>query len=129
VAVVGLSDNPARDSHRVASYLQQAGYRIFPVNPRIESTLGVKAVAALNDLTEPVGLVDVFRNASAAPEIARQAVAAGARFLWLQQGIISAEAARIAAAGGLGVIMDCCLMVEHRRYRDELPVFPADSEH
>jgi uncharacterized protein len=118
IAVVGLSANPARDSHDVASYLQRHGYRIVPVNPNVDEVLGEASHASLADIPAdvgPIGVVDVFRDPAAVPEIARQAVAIGARFLWLQRGVISEEGARIAADAGLGIIVDRCMMVEHRR--------------
>lgn len=118
IAVVGLSANPERDSHDVASYLQRHGYRIVPVNPHVETVLGETSYASLADIPReagPIGVVDVFRDPAAVPEIARQAVAIGARFLWLQRGVISEAGARIAADAGLGVIVDRCMMVEHRR--------------
>jgi uncharacterized protein len=118
VAVVGLSANPARDSHDVAAYLQAHGYEIVPVNPNEAAWLGVTSHASLIDVPKdlgPIGVVDVFRKSAAVPDIARQAVAIGARFLWLQLGVISEEGIRIAADAGLGVIVDRCMMVEHRR--------------
>jgi uncharacterized protein len=118
IAVVGLSANPARDSHDVASYLQRHGYRIVPVNPNVDEVLGETGYPSLTDIPAdvgPIGVVDVFRDPTAVPEIARQAVAIGARFLWLQRGVINEEGARMAADAGLGVIVDRCMMVEHRR--------------
>jgi uncharacterized protein len=118
IAVVGLSANPARDSHDVAAYLQRHGYRIVPVNPNVDEVLGEAGYASLADIPRdvgPIGVVDVFRDPAAVPEIARQAVAIGARFLWLQRGVINEEGARMAADAGLGVIVDRCMMVEHRR--------------
>ena len=117
IAVVGLSSKPWRDSYGVARYLQKAGYRIIPVNPKEHEVLEEPAYPSLLDVPEPVDLVDVFRRAEQTPEIARQAVQIGAKALWLQLGIISDEAARIAEAGGLSVIMGLCLMVEHDRLR------------
>lgn len=115
VAVVGLSSDPSKPSAYVAAYLQQAGYRIIPVNPTAERLLGERVYPALEDVDQPVDLVDVFRPPAACAEVARQAVAIGAKAIWLQSGIISEEAAEIARAGGLEVIMDRCTMVEHRR--------------
>lgn len=119
VAVVGLSGDPGRDSHEVAGYLQRHGYQIVPVNPNEAEVLGVTSypsLAAIPASLGPIGLVDVFRRSDAAPDIAREAVRIGARFLWLQLGVISEEAARIAVAGGVQVIMDRCIKVEHARY-------------
>jgi hypothetical protein len=115
IAVVGLSSKPWRASHRVASYLQAAGYRIVPVNPKETEVLGEQAYPSLTDVREPVDVVDVFRRAENTPEIARQAVQVGARALWLQTGIVNEEAGRIAEEGGLSVIMGLCMMVEHER--------------
>jgi uncharacterized protein len=115
IAVVGLSSKPWRDSHRVAGYLQGAGYRIVPINPNEEEVLGERSYPSLLDAPDPIDLVDVFRRTEHAPELARQAVQVGAKGLWLQVGIVSEEAARIAEAGGLSVIMGVCLMTEHRR--------------
>jgi uncharacterized protein len=114
VAVVGLSPNPKRPSHQVASYLKNSGLKILPVNPALDSWLGLPAYPSLEALPSPPDIVDVFRRPEFAPEVARAAVAVGAKALWLQMGVISDEAARIAAGGGLDVVMDRCLMVEHR---------------
>ena len=117
VAVVGISSKPWRPSHEVASYLQQHGYRIVPVNPNEEEVLGEPVHASLLDIPEEihVDVVDVFRRAEHTPEVARDAVAIGARVLWLQEGIVSDEAARIAADGGLEVIMGVCIMKVRER--------------
>jgi predicted CoA-binding protein len=115
VAVVGLSSKPWRDSYRVASYLQAAGYRIIPVNPKETEVLGERAYPVLTAVPEPVDLVDVFRRAENTPEVARQAVQIGAKALWLQSGIVNEEAGRIAGDAGLSVIMGLCMMVEHER--------------
>jgi len=117
VAVVGLSSNPARPSYQVALYLQEHGYRIVPVNPNETEVLGEPAYPSLADVPKEVGVevVDVFRRADETPEVARQAIAAGARVLWLQEDIVSEEAARIATEGGLDVIMGVC--IRHVRAR------------
>lgn len=117
VAVVGISSKPWRPSHEVASYLQEHGYRIVPVNPNEEEVLGEKVHASLLDIPKEihVDVVDVFRRAEHTPEVARDAVAIGARVLWLQEGIVSDEAARIAADGGLEVIMGVCIMKVRER--------------
>lgn len=114
IAVVGLSKNPERTSHMVSKAMQEKGYRIIPVNPTAvgEMILGEKCYASLKDVPEQVDLVNVFRRSEHTPEIAREAVEAGARTLWLQQGIINDEAARIAGEAGLNVIMDRCIKVE-----------------
>jgi predicted CoA-binding protein len=117
VAVVGLSSNPARSSYQVARYLQEHGYRIVPVNPNEREVLGEPAYPTLAEIPKDVGVevVDVFRRAEETPEVARQAVEAGARVLWLQEDIVSEEAARIATEGGLDVIMGVC--IRHVRAR------------
>ena len=117
VAVVGISSKPWRPSHEVASYLQEHGYRIVLVNPNEEEVLGEKVYASLLDIPGEihVDVVDVFRRAEHTPEVARDAVAIGARVLWLQEGIVSDEAARIAADGGLEVIMGVCIMKVRER--------------
>jgi predicted CoA-binding protein len=117
VAVVGISPKPWRPSHEVASYLQQHGYRIVPVNPNEEEVLGEPVYASLLDIPEQihVDVVDVFRRPEHTPEVARDAVAIGARVLWLQEGIVSEEAARIASEGGLEVIMGVCIMKVRER--------------
>ena len=115
VAVVGASDRPGRPSREVFLALRRAGLDAVPVTPRFEAVGGVPAypdLAAAVAATGPFDVVDVFRRAEDCPEHAREAVAAGARVLWLQLGIVSWEAARIAPAGGLGVVMDRCLSVE-----------------
>ena len=117
VAVVGISSKPWRPSHEVASYLQQHGYRIVPVNPNEQEVLGEQVYASLLDIPKETHIdgVDVFRRAEHTPEVARDAVAIGARVLWLQEGIVSDEAARIAADGGLEVIMGVCIMKVRER--------------
>ncbi len=116
VAIVGLSANELRASNFVGRYLQIRGYNVIPVNPREETILGNKCYAALSDIPEPVDTVDVFRQPDAVPAIAEEAVAIGAKCLWLQFGVISEEGARIAEAGRLDVVMDKCMKVEHARY-------------
>ena len=120
VAMVGLSPNTQRPSYFVASYLTYEGYRVIPVNPRADEVLGVRAVPDLLAIDEPVDLVNVFRRPEECPEIARQAVAIGAKALWLQLRVISVEAAEIAQAAGLQVVMDRCVKIEHRRYNGSL---------
>lgn len=112
IAVVGLSDDPSKTSHMVSAAMQAKGYRIIPVNPNAQSILGEKCYAKLADVPEPIDIVNVFRRPEHTPQIAEEAVAAGAKVLWLQLGIASDEAARIAQAGGLTVIMDRCIKVE-----------------
>ena len=112
IAVVGLSDNPERTSYMVSAAMQAKGYRIVPVNPNAEQVLGEKSYPSLTDIPFPVDIVDVFRRSEHTPPIAEEAAAIGAKVLWLQQGVISEEAAAIAAQAGLNVIMDRCIKVE-----------------
>jgi uncharacterized protein len=116
IAVVGLSKNALRASYFVAFYLKRHGYRVIAVNPRETELFGEKSYASLADVPVPVDVVDVFRTPDAVPGIAREAVAIGAKTLWCQFTVISEEGARIAEAGGLSVVMDRCLKVEHARY-------------
>jgi uncharacterized protein len=115
IAVVGLSDSPLRTSYQVAADLQARGYDIVPVNPRIESSLGVPAVASLAEVDGDIDLVNVFRRAEHLPDVARQAAACGARGLWNQLGLRSEEARAIAADAGLDYVEDRCLKVEVAR--------------
>jgi predicted CoA-binding protein len=118
IAVVGLSSNPMRASHGVAEYLKSAGYRIIPVNPNETEVLGEKAYARLEDVPEPVDIVDVFRRAEEVPPVAESAIRIGAKVLWMQLGIENAVAAEKARGAGLVVVEDSCLMVEHKRRRE-----------
>lgn len=113
IAVVGLSPKPDRPSFNVARYLQQAGYRIIPVNPGQKEILGEKAYGSLLEIPEPVDIVDVFRPPEAVPEIVEQAITIKAKTLWLQLGIVHNEAAEAARQAGLRVVMNKCMSVEH----------------
>ena len=115
IAVVGLSADPDKPSHEVAAYLQAHGYRVIPVNPRGGTILGETVYADLRAVPEPVDIVDVFRPAAACLDVARAAVAVGAKVLWLQLGIVNEEAAALARAAGLAIVMDRCTLREHRR--------------
>lgn len=118
IAVVGLSSNPMRPSYGVAEYLQRAGYKIIPVNPNEREVLGERAVQRLQDIHEKVDIVDVFRRPEFVPEIVEGAIAAGAKALWLQEGVIHEEAAKRARDAGLFVVMDGCILKEHaKRFR------------
>ena len=117
VAVVGLSDDPNRTSNHVAGYLQDAGFAIIPINPNCQTALGQKCLASLDELKEPPDVVLVFRRSEYTPEVAQQAVAAGAKGIWLQSGIRHAEARRIEESAGLDYVEDRCMMVEHLRRR------------
>jgi predicted CoA-binding protein len=116
VAIVGLSSNVLRPSNFVGFYLQRHGYRVIPVNPRETEVLGERSYASLRDIPVPVDVVDVFRAPAAVPAIAEEAVAIGAKALWLQFGVISPEGAAFAVEHGLKVVMDRCLKVEHARH-------------
>ena len=120
VAIVGLSSNVLRASNFVAYYLKLHGVRFIPVNPREREVYGQRSYPSLLELPEPVDVVNVFRQPDAVPAIAREAVQIGAKALWLQFGVISPEGAAIAAAGGLDVVMDRCLKIEHARYLGQM---------
>jgi predicted CoA-binding protein len=120
VAIVGMSVDMQKASAFVASYLQHEGYRIIPVNPRGGRILGETVYPDLASVPTPIDIVDVFRPAVEAPEFARQAVAVGAKALWLQLRIVSFEAAELAAAAGLDVVMDRCVKMEHGRFNGTL---------
>ena len=116
IAIVGLSNNELRASYFVGYYLKRHGYRVIPVNPRETEILGQTCYASLLDIPVPVDVVNVFRAPGALPQIAREATSIGAGTLWCQFGVINAEGARIAEEGGMTVIMDRCIKVEHARY-------------
>jgi len=116
VAIVGLSGNELRASNFVGYYLRRHGYRVIPVNPREREILGEKSWTSLLDVPVPIDIVDVFRAPDALPSIAADAVKIRAGCLWCQFTVINEEGARVAAAGGLSVVMDRCLKVEHARY-------------
>jgi uncharacterized protein len=117
IAVIGLSSNPKRPSHEVAEFLQSSGYRIVPVNPNETEVLGERAYPSLPDVPEDIriDIVDVFRRSEQTPEIAAQAVARGAKVLWLQEGIANEDARRIGEDAGLTVIMGVCIKVQKHR--------------
>ena len=116
IAVVGLSNNHLRASYFVGYYLRRHGYRVIPVNPRESEILGEKSFKSLTDVPVHLDIVNVFRAPDALPGIAKEAVAIGATHIWCQFGVINEEGARIAESGGVSVIMDRCLKVEHARY-------------
>ena len=116
IAVVGLSPKTDRPSHQVAAWLMQAGYRIIPVNPGQSEILGQTCYPNLRAIPEPVEIVDIFRRADQVEPIVRDAVAIGARVVWMQQGIVNEAAARIAEQAGLTVIMDRCMKVDYMQY-------------
>ena len=106
IAVVGLSDNPERISHGVAKYLQAQGYRIIPVNPMIQETLGEKSYPDLASVPESIDMVDIFRRSELVPPVVDQAIEVGVKFIWMQDGVIDAESAAKAEAAGIPVVMD-----------------------
>jgi uncharacterized protein len=117
IAVVGLSSNPARPSHEVAAYLQSAGYKIIPINPNESEVLGQKSYPRIEDVPEPIDIVDVFRRPEEVPSIADSAIAIHAKALWLQQQITHPAASEKARAAGLLVIEDACMLIEHKKRR------------
>ena len=112
VAVVGLSDKPDRPSHNVARYLREKGYRVIPVNPMIRETLGEKSYGSLSEIPGDVDLVDVFRKSETVPAIAEEAIRIGAKYFWMQEGVVNEEARTRLAAAGIPVVMDRCVMKE-----------------
>lgn len=115
IAVIGLSANPGKPSHYVPAYMQQHGYRILPVNPTVDAVLGEKSFASLRDLPLKPDIVNVFRLPKHIPAIVDEMLQLGLKNLWVQLGIVDLEAAAKAEAGGIHVVMDRCIMVEHRR--------------
>jgi predicted CoA-binding protein len=115
IAVVGLSSSRVRASYGVSQYMQSAGYRIIPVNPKEQQVLGEKVYARLEDVPEKIDLVNVFRRSEFVPEIVDAAIGVGARAIWMQEGVVDEAAAQRARDAGLFVIMDSCILKEHRR--------------
>ncbi len=120
VAVVGLSSDPRRDSYSVSHYMQAAGYRIIPVNPAETEVLGETAYPDLRSVPDPVEIVDIFRRPEYVPAIVDDAIAIGAKVIWMQSGIVNEAAAAKARAAGLEVVMDACIRTEHQRLRTGL---------
>ena len=114
IAVAGLSDDPARPSHRVAAYLLEAGYRILPVNPRITEALGQRAWPDLESLPEPIDIVCIFRRSEEVPPLVEAAIRIGAGAVWMQDGVVHAQAALQAREAGLVVVMNDCLLRRHQ---------------
>lgn len=116
IAMVGLSSNPFRPSHFAAIYMLAEGYRVIPVNPREKEILGQRSYASVRDIEEPIDIVDIFRDPKAVPPIVEDAIAAQAKVVWMQLGVINAEAAQRAREAGLEVVMDACVKIEHARF-------------
>ena len=114
IAVVGLSDNPLRPSHGVTAYMQQHGYRIIPVNPKIASSLGEKAYATLRDVPDRIDIVDIFRRPEFVEEVVDQAIALKVPAIWMQEEVVHEQAAEKARRAGIFVVMDRCILKEHR---------------
>lgn len=115
IAVVGASEDPARDSYAITRFLLDRGYEVFPVNPKHETLLGVRCYPDLKSIPKKIDIVDVFRRPDAVVGVAEEAIEVGAKTLWLQLGVVNDEAARLAEERGLNVVMDHCIAVEHRR--------------
>lgn len=115
IAVVGLSDSPLRPSYGVSAYMQSQGYKIIPVNPSIKGSLGEKAVASLADVEEKIDMVDVFRRSEYVPDLVDEAIRLKVPAIWLQEDVIHEEAAEKARKAGIFVVMDKCILKEHRK--------------
>ncbi len=114
IAIVGLSDDPGRPSYQIAAYLRSEGYEVVPVNPTHETVMGVKSYASLKDVPGEIDVVNVFRRPEFCADITRDAIAIGAKGVWLQSGVRNAEAKALAASAGVDFVQDRCIMVEHR---------------
>ncbi len=117
IAVVGLSGRRFRPSYGVSEYMQSAGYRVIPVNPNESEVLGEKAYATLDEIPEPIDIVNIFRRPEFVPEIVDAAIRKGAKTIWMQEGVEHHEAAQKAEAAGINVVMDRCILKEHRKLR------------
>jgi predicted CoA-binding protein len=115
IAVVGLSDSPLRPSYGVSAYMQSNGYHIIPVNPAIKGALGEKAVASLSEIKDKIDIVDVFRRSEFVPEVVDEAIRLKVPAIWMQEGVVHEAAAAKARAAGIFVVMDLCILKEHRR--------------
>lgn len=116
IAMVGLSANPFRPSHFAAIYMLAEGYHVIPVNPREQVILGQRCYPSLREIPEPVDIVDIFRDPAAVPPIVEEAIAIGAKVIWMQIGVINEGAAERARSAGLAVVMDACVKIEHARF-------------
>jgi hypothetical protein len=120
IAVVGLSSNPVRPSYGVTEYMQGSGYQIIPVNPNETDVLGEPSYASLEEVPQRIEIVDIFRRPEEVPPVVDAAIRAGAKVIWMQQGIANEAAAEKARAAGLTVVMDACILVEHKKRRQQL---------
>jgi uncharacterized protein len=120
IAVVGLSDDPSRPSHGVSEYMQSHGYRIIPVHPTAETVLGEKVYRNLSEIPDKIDIVDVFRRPDAVPAIVDEVIALKLPVLWLQETVVHEEAAQKARKAGIKVVMDLCILKEHRARRGKL---------
>ncbi|NOX38777.1 MAG: CoA-binding protein [Calditrichaeota bacterium] len=125
VAIVGASNKPHRDSFQVTQFLMEQGFQIFPVNPNVEEILGRKCYPSLMDIPETVEIVDIFRRPEEVVPIVEQAIAIGAKVIWMQLGVINEEAARLARKSGLSVIMNRCIKIEFQRWMSDTE-YPKD---
>ena len=114
IAVIGASSKPWRDSGEIASFLQQKGYTVFPVNPKYKDVRGMKCYPDLKSIPDPIDMVDIFRNSNEVGPVVDEAVAVGAKSVWMQLGVINESAAAKAEQAGLAVVMDRCIAIEHR---------------
>ena len=121
IAVVGLSSNPTRPSYGVTEYMQSSGYHIIPVNPNETDVLGEPSYANLEEVPQKIEIVDIFRRAEEIPPVVDAAIRVGAKVVWMQQGITNEPAAEKARAAGITVVMDACILIEHKRRRQKLP--------
>ena len=120
IAVVGLSSNPARPSHGVSEYMQSSGYQIIPVNPNETDVLGEPSYARLEDAPQKIEIVDIFRRPDLVPPVVDAAIRVGAKVVWMQLGIVNEAAAEKARAAGITVVMDACMLIEHKKRRQQL---------
>ena len=120
IAVVGLSSNPARPSYGVTEYIQSSGYQIIPVNPNEADVLGEPSYASLDDVPQKIGIVDIFRRPEEVAPVVDAAIRVGAKVVWMQLGIANQAAAEKAQAAGLTVVMDACMLIEHKKRRQKL---------
>jgi len=120
IAVVGLSSNPARPSYGVTEYIQSSGYQIIPVNPNEADVLGEPSYASLDEVPQKIGIVDIFRRPEEVAPVVDAAIRVGAKVIWMQLGIANQAAAEKAQAAGLTVVMDACMLIEHKKRRQKL---------